>query len=47
MADPTPTGQTCGTCHGKGTVEIEITNTRTGQVQVLPQTCLDCPEVTR
>jgi DnaJ-class molecular chaperone len=42
MANANATVQTCGTCHGKGTVQVPITNTQTGQTQVLNQTCLDC-----
>lgn len=34
--------QTCGTCHGSGTIQVEITNTQTGQTQVLTQTCTSC-----
>lgn len=42
MANANATVQTCSTCNGRGTVQVSITNTQTGQTQVLTQTCLDC-----
>jgi DnaJ-class molecular chaperone len=37
-----PPNRTCATCNGTGTVQVEITNTATGQTQTITQTCLDC-----
>jgi DnaJ-class molecular chaperone len=42
MSNSTATVQTCSTCNGTGTVLVPITNTQTGQTQVLTQTCTDC-----
>jgi DnaJ-class molecular chaperone len=33
---------TCTTCGGRGTVQVQIYNTATGQTQTITQTCLDC-----
>lgn len=39
---PAPVHGTCATCHGTGTVRVEIYNTATGKWQTITQTCTDC-----
>jgi hypothetical protein len=37
-----PTSGPCASCGGRGTVQVQITNTATGKTQTITQTCLDC-----
>lgn len=37
-----PVQGTCATCHGRGTVQVEIYNTATGRWQTITQTCTGC-----